>query len=387
MNKFWDSNIENTKEFVFETNKQKMIDNLDMLSKMSVQEQTLYKKWQEFNSDLYSSMMKLPSLQRQYDKIWQPTDIFNKELTISEIQNMQPYVELVEDVSNWTDVRKLISSMEFTANPGRNVKAFVKDKTSGKILGVISLGSDVVSVKVRDEYIGWTKEDKFKNGKLNCIAMGTSIVPTQPLGYNFLGGKLIAALTTSPTFRKYWKEQYNDVMVAMHTTALYGASSQYNGIPHMKTLGESAGKIGIKPDNWIYKIWHDYIKEKYPEKYEKAINATGPKQNILNLILKEIGISPSKYHHGFQRGIYFAQMYENGNDYLSSKITEDQLILKPKFAEGDDYTIRWWKEKAIKRYVKLYEENRLKNEILFYSDIIGMTWEQCKEKYLKEVGR
>lgn len=387
MNKFWDSNIENTKEFVFETNKQKMIDNLDMLSKMSVQEQTLYKKWQEFNSDLYSSMMKLPSLQRQYDKIWQPTDIFNKELTISEIQNMQPYVELVEDVSNWTEVRKLISSMEFTANPGRNVKAFVKDKTSGKILGVISLGSDVVSVKVRDEYIGWTKEDKFKNGKLNCIAMGTSIVPTQPLGYNFLGGKLIAALTTSPTFRKYWKEQYNDVMVAMHTTALYGASSQYNGIPHMKTLGESAGKIGIKPDNWIYKIWHDYIKEKYPEKYEKAINATGPKQNILNLILKEIGISPSKYHHGFQRGIYFAQMYENGNDYLSSKITEDQLILKPKFAEGDDYTIRWWKEKAIKRYVKLYEENRLKNEILFYSDIIGMTWEQCKEKYLKEVGR
>jgi len=387
MNKFWDSNIENTKEFRFDTNKQKMIDNLDMLSEMSVQEQTLYKKWQEWNSDLYSSMMKLTSLQQQYDRIWKPTDIFNKELTISEIENMQPYVELVEDVSNWTEVRKLISSMEFTANPGRNVKAFVKDKTSGKILGVISLGSDVVSVKVRDEYIGWTKKDKFKNGKLNCIAMGTSIVPTQPLGYNFLGGKLIAALTTSPTFRTYWKEQYDDVMIAMHTTALYGASSQYNGIPHMKTLGESAGKIGIKPDNWIYKIWHDYIKEKYPKKYEKAINATGPKQNILNLILREINVSPSKYHHGFQRGIYFAQMYENGNDYLCSKITEDQLILKPKFAEGDDYTIHWWKEKAIKRYTKLYDENRIKPETLFYSDIIGMNWEQCKEKYLKEVGR
>ena len=217
--------------------------------------------------------------------------------------------------------------------------------------------------------------------------MGTSIVPTQPLGFNFLGGKLIAALTTSPTFRNKWKEQYDDVMVAMHTTALYGASSQYNGIPHMKTLGESAGKIGTKPDNWIYKIWHDYIKEKYPEKYEKAINATGPKQNIINLILKELQISPTKYHHGFQRGIYFAQMYENGNDYLCDKITEEELILKPKFVEGDNYTIRWWKDKAIKRYTKLYEEDRIKPESLFYIDLIGMTWEDCRKKYLKEVGR
>ena len=85
MNKFWDSNIENGGEFVFEANKEKLIRNLDMLSEMPVEEQTLYKKWQEFNSDLHSSMMKLPSLQQHYDKIWKPTDIFNKELTISPI--------------------------------------------------------------------------------------------------------------------------------------------------------------------------------------------------------------------------------------------------------------------------------------------------------------
>jgi hypothetical protein len=52
-------------------------------------------------------------------------------------------------------------------------------------------------------------------------------------------------------------------------------------------------------------------------------------------------------------------MYENGNDYLCDKITEEELILKPKFVEGDDYTIRWWKDKAIKRYTKLYEEDRI----------------------------
>jgi hypothetical protein len=80
-------------------------------------------------------------------------------------------------------------------------------------------------------------------------------------------------------------------------------------------------------------------------------------------------------------------MYENGNDYLCNKITEEELILKPKFVEGDDYTIRWWKDKAIKRYTKLYEEGRIKPESLFYIDLIGMTWEDCRKKYLKEVGR
>jgi hypothetical protein len=313
----------------------------------------------------------------------------DKEGTIKEIQELQPFVELVEegDATRWTHTRKLISSMEFSANPGRNVKAFVKDRNSNKILGVISLGSDITSLGVRDNFIGWNKEDKFKNGKLNNTTIGTSIIATQPLGYNFLGGKLVAALTTSPVFRKHWKEKYNNILIAVGTTALYGASSQYNAIPHFKTLGESKGLINIKPDDKYYDIWHQYVKNLDPEWYEKAINSTGPKQNVLMRVFKEIGVKASLYNHGFKRGVYFAQMYENGNDFLCSKITEEQLIMKPKFIEGDEYTIRWWKDKAIKRYTTLYNDGRLKSEKLFYADIIGMTWEECKEKYLKEVGR
>ena len=29
----------------------------------------------------------------------------------------------------------------------------------------------------------------------------------------------------------------------------------------------------------------------------------------------------------------------------------------------------------------------LKTEMLYYSDMLGMTWEEAKEKYLGEVGR
>ena len=45
-------------DFDFELNKQKFIDNMNKLKAMSVQEQTLYKKWQEFNKDEYKMRTK-----------------------------------------------------------------------------------------------------------------------------------------------------------------------------------------------------------------------------------------------------------------------------------------------------------------------------------------
>ena len=407
--KFWETGeTAKTEEFNYDEMKKKFIENLDYLRTMSVEEQTLYKKWMEWNEDLIGNMKKLPVLQSHYDSLWKPTDIMNKELTIAEIQAIDPYVEIVDDdpkqSTRWTEIRRLIHTMEFQANPGRNVKCYVKDRTSGKILGQICLGSDITSLGVRDEYIGWQKEDKFKNGKLNCTTIATTIVSTQPFGYNFLGGKLIAALATSPEVRDYWQKKYNNPLVGVGTTSLYGIHSQYNGIPHFKTLGESKGKISTKPDDKVYDPWHQWLKENKKEWYEQHITrererngesmgyekngpVSGIKQKIIQAIFKELGIKGNAYDHGFQRGVYFAQMYENGNEFLCSKIEEKDLVLKEKFAKGNEYTVKWWKDKAIKRYEKLFEEGKIKPEVLFYVNAIGMTWEQMKDNYLKEVGR
>ena len=374
------------KDFDFEKHKQKFIDNMDMLKTMSVQEQTLYKKWQEFNKSekLRSKADKLDQVQRQ---MWTPTDLSNKEKTIQEIQDLEPIVEHTEDNETWTLLRQGISSMEFVANPGRNIKFFVKDKKTEKYLGVICMGSDVVSIKVRDEFLGWTKENKLDDAKLQHTAIGTSIIATQPLGYNFLGGKLISALVTCSTIRDKWKENYNQTLAGITTTALYGVHSQYNGIPHWKTLGETAGQINLKPDDSIYLVWNQWLKENHPEEHHKAVNATGPKNNVINRIFKHLGMKAKDYQHGFKRGVYFADIYENGKEFFRSNIEEKDLVMKEKYLLDYDRIINWWKPKAIRRYEKLHSENRLKPEQLFYSDIMDMSWEETKEKYLGEVGR
>ena len=84
-NKFFD-----VEEFDFEVEKQRFIDNLDFLKTLSVQESTLYKKWQELNKDLYNTQQKLGRYEDLYDKVWRPTDINNKKLTISDTLN-EPY--------------------------------------------------------------------------------------------------------------------------------------------------------------------------------------------------------------------------------------------------------------------------------------------------------
>jgi len=387
-------------QFDFDAERKKFIDNLDFLKSMSVQEQTLYKKWQEFNADVYSMTQKASKFSKIESAIWTPTDINNKEQTIKEIEALEPYVEMTEQGNAeqnemWTLVRRLIHTMEFTANPGRNIKFYVKDKVTGKILGIICLGSDVTSLGARDTFIGWSKDNKFKDGKLKHTSIGTTICCAQPLGFNFLGGKLVASLVTSSVVRDAWKKLYGQTLVGLSTTSLYGIHSMYNSIPLWKTLGSSKGKIALKPDDSTYDVWHQWLKENEKDEYLRQTTQkegvagppTGVKQKVINMIFRAVGVKPSNYQHGFKRGIFYADMYENGKEFLRGEIEEKDLKMKKKYIDDSDYIMKWWKPKAIKRYTKLFDEGRLKPEKLFYGDIVGKTWEETKKQYLGEVGR
>ena len=87
----------------------------------------------------------------------------------------------------------------------QNIKFIISDETSNKILGMVSLGSDVIAITARDSWIGWSKQNKIEDGSLKHSAIATTICSTQTLGYNFLGGKLIAALLSTKILEKSGK--------------------------------------------------------------------------------------------------------------------------------------------------------------------------------------
>ena len=71
---FWD--VEDAKpEFIFEDEKRKLIENMDYLMTMTVEEQTLYKKWVALQED--SMIRDKPHISTLYDTQWKKFYTYN----------------------------------------------------------------------------------------------------------------------------------------------------------------------------------------------------------------------------------------------------------------------------------------------------------------------
>lgn len=380
-------------QFDYETLKTKFVDNMNFLKSLTNEEHVLYKKWNEIQS--YAKH--IDQSQITQSKIWTPRDITNKQKTKADIQILKPVLKLVETLGegvDWNMLRIFGHTMSFDQNPGRFIRFLAIDETSGKYLGCVSIASDVVSISVRDKWIGWDADAKLTNGRLRNTAIGTCIMAVQPFGYNFLGGKLIASLLVTKPVREAWEKIYKDKLVGLTTTSLYGSHSMYQRIPFWKELGETAGKIALKPDDSIYEPWHHWIKANKPDLYRKQTfkegisgPITGVKQKILEMIFKEVGLRIGQYTHGFERGVFYALLYENTLEYLRNEIKESELKPLPRIANDVQSVMDWWKPKAAARFEKLYDEDRIKPGYLWYNSMLGMTWPEAKKKFLGEVGR
>lgn len=389
-------------KFDVNAERKSFVDDLEKLTKMTVEEFTFYKKFEEIKA--VSDYIKDYETKAK-PKIWTPTDIYNEELTIKEINELQPRMVLTTDELSerlWTTLRIYCSSAEYNQAPGRFLKFFLIDDVSDKVLGICSVASDVISISDRDKFIGWTSDDKLIHKMLKYSAIGTTIVPTQPFGTNFLGGKLTAVMVTSKVVRNAWEQQnYGEAiackLVGMTTTSLYGRPSMYDGLKWWKGVGLSKGKIPVKPFERAYKGWHDWLKQHRAKEYDEAMTqkkdvkgpVTGAKMRVLSMIFKECRVKQSNYCHGFERGVYYSCFYENTKEFLCRKITEDKLVMKPLFKDDTKSIFDWWKPKAIERYKKLKTDGRLNPEKLFYNKISDprVEYDEAKKLYFGAVGR
>jgi hypothetical protein len=392
INSFFEEDV-----FDYEKEKNKFINHMNTLKNMSVQESVFYKKWMEVKNyrDYASKSEEVKS------KIWKPTNFADKDQTVREIENLKPRIFYVDPTNknhmiDWLMLRVFCHTMAYDQTPGRFLRFLVVDDVSQKYLGATSISNDVMALTCRDQHIGWTKENRISDKKLIHSAIGSCIMGTQPFGYNFLGGKLIACLTASKVIRDTWKNIVGKTLMGMTTTSLYGPNSMYCGIPYWVGCGCSKGKISVKPDDEYYDHWHKYIKEHRAEEYrhklvkENSDNGpvTGAKQRIIEIIFRELGISAAKYQHGFERGVYYTSFYENTSDFLCNRLNDENLLVLNKRYETDaDGMIDWWRKKAIKRYIGLYDQQRLKGDVLYYNKMIDMNYQRAKDSYFNEVGR
>jgi hypothetical protein len=160
-------------------------------------------------------------------------------------------------------------------------------------------------------------------------------------------------------------------------------------------MGFSSGSVAFEPKRTTSKMIYDWIKENHPRKYFEwweAKNTQGlplkrdHKNRSLNFAYPKLGIPKQLIRTEHQRGIYFAPLYNNTNEYLRKEITDDQLVKS--FDTSTKALTDIWKTKYAKgRISMLKKKDKVSKESLFYDDLIYLTWEETKEKYLVQVGR
>jgi hypothetical protein len=383
-----------------------VIEDLSNVSKMTVEEYTLYQKWLEVH-------IKYPT----HEGLFGPTlvngeDELDIRLTKENIwipEHPDDYLKLKpvlvysnggELSTKWNTIRTFTSTMKNNNNIGRNLNYIVQDDVTGKYLGVICISSDFLDLTPRDNYIGWSRDVKTSQGMINHTAIGSTIVPLQPLGFNYLGGKLLALLCLADKVQQDWKENYSDTLVAVTTTSLYGERkagglSQYDNLKHWKKMGYTSGSVSYETRKPTTALMVDWLKKNHTRKYFEwfvAKNLDGMpfkrdhKNRSNTFIYSQLGIPKELIRSEHARGIYFSPLYTNTNEFLRKEITEDKLAKA--FDTSYDALVTIWKEKYVARRIRsLTEQGRVSMETLFYDDLIYMDWEETKAKYLSQVGR
>ena len=276
----------------------------------------------------------------------------------------------------WNYYKCNVSSLKLTETShlvGRQIYLFVADEITNKYLGIISLSSDYLNLSDRDDFIGWTKDQKINEHKLNYIMNISTCVPLQPFGFNFAGGKLLTKLVFSEEIQNIFKEKYNHPLLGITTTSLYGKSIQYDRLKEIKLIGYTKG-------NSVYKFPQEFVQEckKYLKDYYNI--SLNKKLYTISTTLQKLELPRDEFMKDIPKGIYFGFVYPDSKDYLCNKIDKiKDYKLKSINEIFNDWLNRW----ANQRYNHLLQTNKIK-EIIKNSSLERT--KKCLQKLKDKIG-
>ena len=276
--------------------------------------------------------------------------------------------------------------------PGKRIQYVITEKNTQKIMGMIHLASPIPTMKPRNDNLGGVANLHDVN---RHIIMGNIIVPTQPFGFNYNGGKLIAGICCSHEIRERVMEKYPKTqIVSFETTSLYGSTkgmSMYDGMkPLLRHYGDTVSNFPpnindqtfTNLDHWFAernggeplipmitptannpKSPTSSRKKKSQDRFKSIIKKSLKQHNMLSL-LKEYEQSLIHGTSLTERKRYYMSNYGysnvgdvimKGDDPIVNQQNWDKFYL--------ENIIQWWKKKANNRWTSLKEDGRLRTEL------------------------
>ena len=390
----------------------RVIEELTYVSKMDVKEYTLYQKWCEVQerypsiivNDLWEGEMCVLQDEEQRRAIAEVKHNFWIPESPEAYEALEPellYTNKDKDLPElWNCIRTFSSTMKNNSNIGRNLNFIVRDRVTKKYLGVICISSDFLDLTPRDRYIGWSKELKTQGGMINHTAIGSTIVPLQPLGFNYVGGKLLALLCLSDPIQELWEKLYGDKLVSITTTSLYGKTkadglSQYDNLDYWQKMGFTSGSVSYEPTSTTRYMIREWLKTNHTRRYFDWYIAKKPsgqphkrdhKNRSLTFAYSKLNVPKELIKSEHARGIYWCPLYAESVEFLRGEI--DGKNMHKCFDSSVEDLSRIWKDKHAKPRIKqLVKKGRVSSDTLFYDNLAVLSWQEAKDLYLPQVGR
>lgn len=233
-------------------------------------------------------------------------------------------------------------SSPYSEYVGRRIKILVRDSAlpTFPVIGIAALGSPIIHIPERDNWIGWDKDIRTQN--LN-FTMDAYVIGAMP-PYNYLlGGKLISYVLASREVReifesKYASSIYNRI-AGIFTTSLYGRSSQYNRLRTKdrllyRPIGSTKGFGTLHLTNETFAAMNDYLKSQNVIVGNRFGDGPSWSMRVIRSAGSLLGFDADfLLRHSFKRSIYFVSLANDSKEFLRGR--EDgsaQLFQQPKYA-------------------------------------------------------
>jgi hypothetical protein len=232
---------------------------------------------------------------------------------------------------------RFLSSVPYSEYVGRRMHFLIRDASlpSRPVMGIAALGSSLLQIRARDEWIGWHTGElrgvkKIRIANVMDLYVAISIPPYNDL----LGGKLTCYMMASNEVRSAFSAKYFNKatlgkkriardLALIVTTSVYGQhSSQYNRLRYKGELlyipvGETAGFGTWHIGEETFTALRKFLSMDGSDLSHKFGDGANWRFRVVREGMDQLGFpSDECLRHGHSRGVYAAPLASNCRQFL-----------------------------------------------------------------------
>ena len=251
---------------------------------------------------------------------------------------ISPRLQIIRSDSVESDLFRFASltwSVPVSRGYGRRIRYLVWDAHTDKLMGLIALGDPVFNLKVRDDWIGWSLDQR----KEHLVSLMDAYVLGAIPPYNMLlGGKLIATLIRTKETRAEFAKKYGSTtgiisgrckhasLALVTTTSALGRSSVYNrlkldGVQYFEPIGFTSGWGHFHIPDDLFEDMRSLLKANGHQYAANHQYGDGPNWRLrtIRTALSQLGVDENILRHGISREVFISSLASNAKRYLTGQ--------------------------------------------------------------------